>query len=47
MLPEGYLFAAFNDSCTNFAELRAVIADARDRAQADLSRRASADALAA
>jgi hypothetical protein len=47
LLPEGTLFAAFNDSCGNFAELRAVIADARDRAQADLACRTSADAVTA
>ena len=39
LLPDGCLFAAFNDNCGNFAELRAVIADARGRAQADLVQR--------
>jgi len=47
LLPEGYLFAAFNDNCGNFAELRAVIVDARDRAQADLSCHATSEAIAA
>jgi len=47
LLPEGSLFAAFNDSCRNFAELRTVIADARDRAQADLSSHTVREALVA
>jgi hypothetical protein len=38
LLPEDHVFSAFNDA------LRAVIIDARNGAQADLSRRASADA---
>jgi hypothetical protein len=46
LLPVGHLFPAFNDSCGNFAELRAVIVDAHDRAQADLSCTVS-EALAA
>jgi len=47
LLPDGYLFAAFNDSCGNFAELRAVIVEARDRAQADRARDAASEPLAA
>jgi hypothetical protein len=45
LLPKGTLFATFNDSCRNFAELRAVIAGARDRAQADLSCHTASAAL--
>ena len=37
LLPDGRPFPAFNDSCGNFAVLRAVIVDARERAQANLS----------
>jgi hypothetical protein len=44
LLPDGLLISAFNDGCGNFAEIRAVIAEARDRAQADLSCSLSADA---
>jgi hypothetical protein len=47
LLPEGTLFATFNDSCRNFAELRAVIADARNRAQANLSCRTGSEVIAA
>lgn len=36
-LPDDDLFPIFNDTCSSFAVLRAVIADARNRAQADLS----------
>jgi hypothetical protein len=46
IIPDGCLFAALNDSCGNLAELRAVIADARARAQADLSCHASREAIA-
>jgi hypothetical protein len=45
--PEGTLFATFNDSCGNFVELRAVIADARDLAQADLACHTVSEAFAA
>jgi hypothetical protein len=46
-LPDADFFPVVNDTSSSFVFLRAVIAEARDRAQADLSCRASADALAA
>jgi hypothetical protein len=46
-LPDVHLLPTFNDYSRNFGLIRAVIEDARDRAQADLSRRRASEPLAA
>jgi hypothetical protein len=46
-VPDADMFPIFNDTCPTFAVLRAVIADARARAEADLSCHASREAIAA
>jgi hypothetical protein len=46
-LPDVHLLPTFNDTCRTFPVLRAVIVDARARAQADLSCRAASEAIAA
>jgi hypothetical protein len=47
LLPDGLLISVFNEGCTSFAELRAVIAAARAAAQADLSCCAGTEAITA
>jgi hypothetical protein len=47
LFPDHDLFPVFNDTCRSFAVLRALILDARNRAQADLSRHTASEAIAA